>query len=70
MVGMQKGSRPRLEFLQSVILAEDKNGSSLNIRCRHTREGEERETGKDSKKQVTHHEHQHRPAVWSYSQMI
>lgn len=38
-------------ILLLVILAEDKNGSSLNIRCRHTREGEEAETGKDSKKQ-------------------
>lgn len=45
MVVMQKGSSPHLEFLQ---LAEDENGSTLNIRCRPTREG--KETGKDNKK--------------------
>lgn len=63
MVVMQKRSSPQLQFLQLVILAEDKKGSSLNIRCRHTREGEETETGKDSKKQLTHQGHQHRPTI-------
>lgn len=58
MVVMQKGSSPHLEFLQ---LAEDENGSTLNIRCRHTREG--KETGEDNKKQLTHQGHQHRHAI-------
>lgn len=48
MVLMQKESSPWLEFLQLVILPEDKNGS--NLTHRHTREGEETETVKDSKK--------------------
>lgn len=60
---------PWLEFLQLVTLTEDKTGSILNIRCSHTREGEEAETGKGSMKQLTHQRHQHRPAIWSYSQL-
>lgn len=48
MVVMQKESSSWLEFLQLVILAEDKNGS--NLTHRHTREEEKPETVKDSKK--------------------
>lgn len=48
MVVMQKESSSWLEFLQLVILAEDKNGS--NLTHRHTREEEKTETVKDSKK--------------------
>lgn len=58
-----EGIQSTARILQLVVLAEDKNGSKLNIRCRRTREGEEAETGENSKKQLTHQGRQQRPAI-------